>query len=89
MPLASTTTCPALVAAVLSSAADAGALDPEVPVAEVAGAGEAAAVVAEAAVVPAAGAGVVVPLPPAQPETTTARARADRVAPKCFVIVGS
>src|SRR6478609_11247320 len=89
MPLASTTTCPALVAAVLRAGADAGAPD-SVPAAEVAGAGVLGEAVAEPVVVPAGGADdVEVPLPPAQPERTAARAKTDRVAPKCFVMVGS
>src|SRR6478672_13465851 len=94
MPLASTTTCPALVAAVLRAGADAGAPD-WVPAAEVAGAGLLGAgllgeAVAEPVVVLAGGADdVEVPLPPAQPERTAARAKTDRVAPKCFVMVGS
>src|SRR6476659_8541805 len=99
MPLASTTTCPALVAAVLRAGVDAGAPD-WVPAAEVAGAGVLGAgllgagllgeAVAEPVVVLAGGADdVEVPLPPAQPERTAARAKTDRVAPKCFVMVGS
>src|SRR6478736_10558284 len=89
MPLASTTTCPALVAAVLRAGADAGAPD-WVPAADVAGAGLLGDAVAEPVVVLAGGADdVEVPLPPAQPERTAARAKTDRVAPKCFVMVGS